>query len=605
MRSDKLRQLFIDFFKTKGHKEIPSSSLIPENDPTVLFTTAGMHPLVPYLMGCQKHPMGKRLVNCQKCIRTQDIDEIGDESHTTFFEMLGNWSIGDYFKEEAIDISWEFLTGKQWLGLDRNKIAVSIFKGDEDAPFDADSKKIWLRKGLKENRIAAFSKEKNWWGPAGSTGPCGPDTEMFFYVGSHDLPPENSNPETDEKNWLEIWNDVFMEYNKTGDGKFIPLAQKNVDTGLGLERVACILQGKKDIYKIELFSPIISKIEELSLKSYDDVLYVKSFRVIADHIRAAVFILGDNRAIVPSNVDQGYVLRRYIRRIIRHGRLLGIEDKFCPLLAEVVIGIMKNPWNELEDNRLFILSELAAEEERFGKTINQGLKEFEKMMTGYEQAYRATGKKPDIIPGKHAFRLYDTYGFPLEMTEELAREKGLKVDEEGFAKCYGEHQEKSRAGAEKKFKSGLENSSDKVIRLHTATHLLHKALKIVLGEHVQQRGSNITAERLRFDFSHPDKLTETQIKEVEDIVNGVIKRSYDVKYEQMTPEQAKKSGAVGLFDDKYGETVTVYSMGDFSKEICTGPHVGNTAELGHFRITKEQSSSSGIRRIRAVLEDAT
>ncbi|MBN2190745.1 MAG: alanine--tRNA ligase [Candidatus Aureabacteria bacterium] len=604
MHADKLRALFIEFFKTRGHKEIPSASLIPENDPTVLFTTAGMHPLVPYLMGYQKHPMGKRLVNCQKCIRTQDIDEVGDESHTTFFEMLGNWSLGDYFKEEAIDMSWEFLTGGKWLGLDKNRIAVSVFKGDKDAPFDGDSKKIWLSRGLKENRIVALPKDKNWWGPAGAAGPCGPDTEMFFYVGEHVLPPEDSNPETDEKNWLEIWNDVFMEYNKTGDGSFVPLSQKNVDTGLGLERVACILQGKKDIYKIELFSPIIAKIEELSLKSYDDTRYVKSFRVIADHIRAAVFILGDNRAIVPSNVDQGYVLRRYIRRIIRHGRLLGIENKFCSFLAETVINVMKDPWRELENNRLFILSELAAEEDRFGKTINQGLKEFEKMMNGYEKAYQATGKKVGHIPGKHAFRLYDTYGFPFEMTEELAKERGLEVDAAGFRKCYEEHQEKSRLGAEKKFKSGLEDSSEKVVRLHTVTHLLHKALRIVLGDHVQQRGSNITAERLRFDFSHSDKMTEDELKKAEDIVNEAIKKSYDIKCEEMTPEQAKKSGAIGLFDDKYGDTVTVYSIGDFSKEICTGPHVKNTSELGRFKILKEQSSSSGIRRIRAVIEDS-
>lgn len=603
MQVNKLRELFIEFFKTKGHKEIPSSSLIPENDPTVLFTTAGMHPLVPYLMGYQKHPMGNRLVNCQKCIRTQDIDEVGDESHTTFFEMLGNWSLGDYFKKGAIDMSWEFLTGENWLGLDRNKIAVSVFKGDKDAPFDGDSKNLWLAKGLKENRIVALPKDKNWWGPAGATGPCGPDTEMFFYVGEYDLPPEDSNPETDEKNWLEIWNDVFMEYNKTNDGKFIPLSQKNVDTGLGLERVACILQGKKDIYRIELFSPLIAKIEEISSTSYEDERYIKSYRVIADHIRAAVFILGDNRAIVPSNVGQGYILRRYIRRIIRHGRLLGIENKFCASLADTVINIMKNPWYELENNRLFILSELAAEEDRFGKTINQGLKEFEKMMNGYEKAYQATGRKIDHIPGKHAFRLYDTYGFPLEMTEELAKEKGLEVDTANFKKCYEEHQEKSRLGAEKKFKSGLEDASEKVIRLHTATHLLHKALKIVLGDHVQQRGSNITAERLRFDFSHPDKMTEEEIKKTEDIVNDAIKKGYDIRCEEKTPDEAKDSGAVGLFDDKYGDTVTVYSVGDFSKEICTGPHVKNTSEIGYFKIVKEQSSSSGIRRIRAVVED--
>ncbi|MCK4947262.1 MAG: alanine--tRNA ligase [Candidatus Aureabacteria bacterium] len=602
MKAEELRRLYIEFFKTRGHKEIPSASLIPENDPTVLFTTAGMHPLVPYLTGQQKHPMGNRLVNCQKCIRTQDIEEVGDESHTTFFEMLGNWSLGDYFKEEAIKMSWEFLTDEKWLALDKNKIAISIFKGDGDAPFDKESKDIWIRVGVCEDRIAALPKDKNWWGPAGNVGPCGPDTEMFFYVGSEEEPPPQSNPETDELNWLEIWNDVFMEYGKTSAGKYEPLKQKNVDTGLGLERVACVLQGKTDIYTIELFEPIIKKLEGLTGKSYETQDCKKSFRIIADHIRAATFILGDDKAIVPSNVDQGYVLRKYIRRIIRHGRIMGVNKKFCSELAEVVIGVMKDPWKELEKNKLFILSELSAEEDRFNKTITQGLKEFDKTVKGYEKAFEATGKKISIISGKHAFKLYDTYGFPLEMTDELAEEKGLEVDHKGFNKCFQEHQKKSRIGAEKKFKGGLEDDSEKVIRFHTATHLLHQALRIILGKHVQQRGSNITSERLRFDFSHPDKLSDMQIKKVEELVNTAIEKGMDVKRKEMTPAEAAKQEAIGLFGDRYGEKVTVYSIGDFSKEICAGPHVSNTKELGRFKITKEQSSSAGIRRIRAVLE---
>lgn len=599
MTAAELKQKYLAFFKSKGHAIIQSASLLPENDPTVLFTTAGMHPLVPYLLG-GKHPMGTRLTDVQKCIRTQDIDSVGDDTHTTFFEMLGNWSLGDYFKDEAIRMSHEFLTSKEWLGLDVKKLAVTVFAGDADAPFDDEAKKVWLSLGIPEHKIAALPKSDNWWGPAGQTGPCGPDTEMFYWLGEG-YPPEASNPGNDSKQWMEIWNDVFMQYNKTADGKFEPLAQKNVDTGLGLERVTCLLQGKRTVYETELFLPIIAKIESLSGATYADASKKVSFRVIADHLRAATFILGDERGVTPSNVDAGYILRRYIRRSIRHGRLLGINDPFCHTVAEVIIDIMQNEWPELLKNKALIIDELKKEEERFSKTLAQGLKEFEKLANGLEIAFQRSGKRITVISGKNAFKLYDTYGFPLEMTEELAKERGLTVDTAEFNAAYEKHQELSRQGADQKFKGGLIDHSEQTTRLHTATHLLHKALHIVLGEHAKQKGSNITAERLRFDFTHGAKMTDDEVKRVEGIVNEQIQRALDVTMEELSYDEAKASNATGLFESKYGERVKVFTIGDFSKEICGGPHVKNTRELGEFKIQKEESSSAGVRRIRAIL----
>ena len=588
MLAKEIRQKYLDFFKQKGHVIIPSAPLLPENDPTVLFTTAGMHPLVPFLLG-EPHPGGKRLVNFQKCIRTGDIDEVGDDTHLTFFEMLGNWSLGDYFKEEAIKLSFEFLTSKECLNIPLEKLAVSVFKGDEDAPKDQEAADIWKKIGIPEHKIAYLSKKENWWGPAGQTGPCGPDTEMFYWVGSKDTPPEDSNPENDESNWVEMWNDVFMEYNKTADGKYEPLKQKNVDTGLGLERVAAVLQGKKTVYDTELFQPIIEKIEALASITYEE--NPTSYRIVADHLRAATMMAGDG--VQPSNVDQGYVMRRLMRRAIRHGKLLGIEQDFMAVLAKKVIHTLSDIYPELKHEEA-ILNVLQHEEGQFRKTIHHGLKEFEKLMNKIVN---------NTIHGMDAFHLYDTYGFPIEMTEELARERGLTVDKEGFEKAFKKHQELSRAGAEQKFAGGLQDQSEATTKLHTATHLLHAGLRKVLGGHVEQKGSNITAERLRFDFSHPDKLTPEQIEAVEKYVNDAIASDSKVSFETMSVEEAKKADAIGLFAGRYGDKVKVYTMEPWSKEICGGPHVEHLGQLGKFKIKKEQSSSAGIRRIKAVLLD--
>lgn len=615
LNSVQLRQKYLEFFASKGHKVIPSASLIPENDPTVLFTTAGMHPLVPYLLG-EKHPEGKRLVNVQKCVRMQDIDEVGDNRHDTFFEMLGNWSLGDYFKKEAIEWSWEFLTSNKYLNLDAKKLAVSVFAGDENAPKDEESASIWKNVGVPEHKIAYLPKENNWWGPAGQTGPCGPDTEMFYWVGEAKFPPEASNPGTDEDNWLEIWNDVFMQYNKTANGKYEPLKQTNVDTGMGLERTLVVLNNYADVFQIDTFWPIIQKIEDLAgLEYVADLPTTKSMRIIADHIRTATMIMGDDKKVTPSNVDQGYVVRRLIRRAVRHGRLLGIKNNFCSQISEKVIDIFGEVYQEVVRNREFILNEMAKEESRFRNTIEQGLKEFEKLVAGLRIAFEKTGKLVNQISGKQAFKLFDTYGFPLEMTLELANEQGLTVDVSSFDESYKKHQELSRAGAEHKFKGGLADNSEISTKYHTATHLLHAALRKVLGKHVEQRGSNITAERLRFDFSHPEKLTEEQKREVEDLVNYAIQNNYPVSWEEMTVAEAKEKGAMGLFENKYGTKVKVYSVGDpnsppdahvnslnFSKEICGGPHVDNTSTLGKFKIVKEEAVSAGVRRIKAVLE---
>jgi alanyl-tRNA synthetase len=733
MEAKEIRQKYLEFFKSKGHKAIPSSPLLPENDPTVLFTTAGMHPLVPYLLG-EPHPAGKRLTSFQKCIRTGDIDEVGDNTHLTFFEMLGNWSLGDYFKKEAIEWSFELLTSKKWLGIPVEKLAVSVFKGDDDAPQDKEAAETWKKLGIPEHKIAYLPKKNNWWGPAGITGPCGPDTEMFYWVGKG-LPPKNSDPGNDEKNWVEIWNDVFMQYNKNETGKFEPLKQKNVDTGLGLERVTAVLQGKESVYDTELFSPIIEKISGLTKIGYSE--NKASYRIIADHLRAATMMAGDG--VKPSNVDQGYVMRRLIRRAIRHGKILGIEENFTHTIAKKVIHMMSNIYPELNHEEE-ILKTFEAEEAQFRKTVNHGISEFikltnnlkidiispvlieitnkwnlicndfDEMLIEEEKIYQklinnfknlnikntylaikkdydninlkknkwsniklkltkllninteldnkleifemlnslidnlylpyksylqnlktfATKSKSvlktqdevnkllsnsaiktfekiskelanGIISGIDAFHLYDTFGFPIEMTEELAKEKGLTVDRAGFEAAFKEHQAKSRMGAEVKFKGGLQDNSEETTKLHTATHLLHAALHKYLGDHANQKGSNITAERLRFDFTHPDKMTAEQLAEVEKFVNDAIKSDAPVICETMTLDEAKKSGAIGLFENKYGDKVKVYTIKGWSKEICGGPHVEHTGVLGKFKIVKEESSSAGVRRIKAIL----
>lgn len=604
MTANELRRLYIDFFvKKHDHAEIRGSSLIPENDPTVLFTTAGMHPLVPFLMG-EKHPSGKRLVDVQKCIRTGDIDEVGDDSHLTFFEMLGNWSLGDYFKEGAINMSFEFLTGAResgGLGLLPKNLAVSCFAGDSDAPKDEESAKIWRSLGVPKERVAFLPKKDNWWGPAGQTGPCGPDTEMFFWTGDGSAP-KKFDP--DDKRWLEIWNDVFMQYNKTADGKYEPLTQKNVDTGMGVERVVAVLSGVSSPFDTELFKDVIEEIRMLSGYGEPNEDQKRSERVIADHLRSATFILGDPLGVSPSNTDQGYVLRRLIRRAIMHGRKLGIEADFVRKIAGIVVKNYSDFYGELAENQEKIFEEISKEEQKFNLTISKGLA----VLTKYIQKHTDFGDD-------FCFEMFATYGFPIEMTiEELTSAGWIKNEKDkskilkDFEKHYKKHQELSRAGAEQKFSGGLADHSEEVVKMHTATHLLHKALRIVLGTHVEQRGSNITKERLRFDFTHHDKMTEEEKKRVEDLVNQKIKEALPVSFAEMTVEEAKAKGAIGLFESKYGERVKVYTMGDpekgtvFSMEICGGPHVKNTSEVGHFKILKEESSSSGIRRIKAIVD---
>ena len=582
-----LKKKFIDFFVEHDHKLLPSASLIPENDPTVLFTTAGMQPLIPFLLG-QPHPLGKRLCCIQKCVRTGDIDEVGDKTHHTFFEMLGNWSLGDYFKKKGIKFSFEFLTSKKWLGLQANKIAVSCFAGDKDAPKDEESARIWKDLGIPEERIAFLPKKENWWGPAGETGPCGPDSEIFYWSSTEPVPKE-FNPEDDR--WVEIWNDVFMEYIKTKDGKFKKSEQKNVDTGMGFERMVAALQGKSDNYKTGLFLPMIKKIEELSSKKYED--NTKSMRILADHVRSSVFILSEKK-IMPSNVDQGYILRRLIRRAIRHANLLGIPSNtsFLTDLVETVIELYKEDYPELQKNKKFIISEHKKEKKKFGDALEKAVKEFEKISESAEN-----------ISGKKAFLLYQSFGLPIELIKEMSEEKGISVDVEGFKEEFKKHQEISRKGAEKKFKGGLADSSEMSKKLHTATHMLAEALRRVVSKDIRQKGSNITPKRLRFDFNLDRKVTKEELQKVEDLVNKKIKEALPITKEEMSPEEAKKSGAHGEFHERYGDVVSVYSIGDFSKEICGGPHVSNTSELGHFKIKKESSSAAGIRRIKAVLEE--
>ncbi|MCX8159088.1 MAG: alanine--tRNA ligase [Candidatus Pacearchaeota archaeon] len=588
-----LIKAYIDFFKSKNHKEIPSSSLIPENDPTVLFTTAGMHPLVPFLLG-QPHPLGKKLVNVQKCLRTGDIEEVGDSTHHTFFEMLGNWSLGDYFKKEAIKYSFEFLT--KILKIPKEHLGITIFKGNENAGKDEESAKIWLELGIPKERIA-YTIESNWWGPAGATGPCGPCTEMYYWKLKNKKPPKIFNPS--DKNWVEIWNDVFMEYNKTKEGKFLTLKQKNVDTGMGVERTLAILNNLEDNYLSTIFLPIIKQIESLSSKPYSNEKNKKPMRIIADHIRAAVFILGDEKAIKPSNTEQGYVLRRLIRRAIRYAKLLNINKSFTIELAKTIISLYED-YPELKKNEQFIIEQLKEEESRFNETLEKGMKKFNEIIKNNKNE----------ISGKDAFLLFQSYGFPIEMTEELAKEKNIKVNLKDYEKEYQQHQELSRTLSSGVFKSGLADASETTKKLHTATHLLNEALKIVLNDkNINQKGSNITPERLRFDFNFSRKLTNDEIKQIETLINQKINESLNVKREEMPLKKAIESGAGFLSNIKYPEIVSVYTIEDkkdkrgfFSKEICTGPHVSNTKELGKFKITKEESVSFGIRRIKAILE---
>ena len=595
MTAQQLREKYIQFFISKNHKEIAGKSLIPENDPTVLFTTAGMHPLVPYILG-EPHPAGKRLVNYQKCIRTGDIEEVGDASHLTFFEMLGNWSLGDYFKKEAITVSYEFLTSEEWLGLNPEDLSITVFAGDDEVPPDEESAAVWRSLGIPEERIYFLPRGDNWWGPAGETGPCGPDSEMFIDTGKEPCGPE-CIPGCGCGKYFEIWNDVFMQYNKQADGTYLPLERACVDTGMGIERTAAILQGKKSVYDIEMFQPLLRAIEEVSGVSYGESTETDtSIRIIADHVKTATFILGDEKGVVPSNLGQGYILRRLIRRAIRHGRKLSIEKEFLKEPARRVVEVYADVYPGMKEKLDFILDELNREEDRFFQTLKNGEHEFDKLLPNLLK----NPKK--VIPGRVAFRLYDTYGFPLEITEELAAEHGLTVDREGFNKAFEKHQALSKMGAEKVFKGGLADNSDRTTALHTATHLLHQALRMVLGDHVQQKGSNITSERLRFDFSHPDKMSPEEIKRVEEIVNEQIKRDLPVQMNIRSLEEARKDRAAALFGDKYEDQVKVYSIGDFSIEVCGGPHVEHTGELGSFKITKEQSSSAGVRRIRAVLE---
>ncbi len=593
LNSKELRQLYLDFFKEKGHAIISSASLIPENDPTVLFTTAGMHPLVPYLMG-EKHPAGKRLVNVQKCVRTGDIDDVGDASHCTFFEMLGNWSLGDYFKKEAIAYSWEFLTSDRWLGIDKDRLYFTCFLGDEDAPRDEESYSCWVEMGVDPSHIYYLPKKYNWWGPAGQTGPCGPDTEMFFDTGKVKCS-EECSPACSCGKYLEIWNDVFMEFNKVAEGKYEPLAQKNVDTGMGLDRTVATLQGVESVYDTDAFKETLNTISRLSSTNYlENEEVTRSFRIIADHVRCAVFILGDECGVTPSNVDQGYILRRLIRRAIRYAMQLGIEEGGLNEVAKAVINQYSDFYPELNKNSEKILSELSKEEQRFGKTLKKGIKEFERLISTL---------KGSRINGQDAFRLYDTFGFPLEFTEELAKEKGFEVDVSGYNEAFSEHQKKSQLGAEHRFKGGLADNTEETAKLHTATHLLHTSLRKVLkDDSVSQKGSNITAERLRFDFSFPRKLTKEELLEVEALVNSIIEEDLLITCEEVSVDEAKESGAIGLFESKYGERVKVYSIGEFSKEICGGPHAASTGVLGSFKITKEEASSAGVRRIKAVLK---
>lgn len=583
MTAIEIRNKFLNYFKEKGHAIIPSAPLIPENDPSVLFTTAGMHPLVPYLLG-EKHPAGTRLADYQKCLRTVDIDEVGDNRHLTFFEMLGNWSLGDYFKNESIRYSIEFLTKE--LNIPMEKLSVTCFAGDNDAPRDEETARIWQEVGMPKERIYYFGKDDNWW-IAGDEGPCGPDTEIFYDTGKPACS-EHCDPSCGCGKYVEIWNNVFMEYYKHADGTYTKLKQRNVDTGLGLERINMLLQGKETPFDTEIFKPMMDKLQELAKNDN-----IESRRIVAEHLRSSMMIIADGGK--PSNIDRGYILRRLIRRMIRHLNKLQIDLAKLPELINLNVEVLGEMYPELIKNRENIVSTIVEEKDKFIKTLENGEKELQKELNKLREKYI------DTLSAEEVFRLYETYGFPPEVTKEIAKENNFKVDLETFDKLFKEHQEKSRLGSEQKFKGGLADQSEQTIAYHTATHLLHKALQIVLGEHATQKGSNITQERLRFDFAHPQKVTKEELEEVEKIVNEQIKRDLPVICEEMSYEDAKKSGAMGLFTNKYGDRVKVYTIGDFSKEICGGPHVTHTGVLGTFKIKKEESSSAGVRRIKAIL----
>lgn len=588
MNAKELRETYIRFFEAKDHRRIPSAPLLPENDASALFTSAGMHPLVPFLLG-ETHPLGRRLVNYQKCIRTNDIDEVGDPTHLTFFEMLGNWSLGDYFKDESLAWSYEFLTRE--LHIDPQRLSVTVFAGDQDVPRDDISAEIWRGLGIPFERIHFLPRTDNWWGPIGATGPCGPDSEIFYDTGLPDHP--GCRPGCPCGKWLEIWNNVFMEYRKEVDGSYTRLDRRNVDTGMGVERTVTVLQGQKDIFRIDTIYPLIEAIETISGQSYPE--NPAPFRVIADHIRAATFSIVDGA--LPSNVEAGYVVRRIIRRAVRYGRELGINENFCANLSSTVIDLLGDIYPSLVQSRCVVADALTKEETGFRQTLERGLKQVKKVVS------QTQAEGSHYIDGKDAFNLFETYGFPPEMTLEIAREHGLGVDKEGFEARYHEHREQSRKTMDSKFKGGLADHADKTTRLHTASHLLQAALRKVLGDSVHQMGSNITSDRLRFDFSHHERLSDEQLVEVEQLVNEQIQSNLSVSIEQMPIEQARESGALAFFGEKYGEQVKVYSIGDFSKEVCGGPHVQQTSELGRFQITKQEAVGKGIRRIRALLVD--
>lgn len=589
MTANELRTMYVNFFKERGHKEIASASLLPENDPTVLFTTAGMHPLVPYLLG-EKHPSGKRLTDIQKCVRTEDIDEVGDDTHCTFFEMLGNWSLGDYFRRESISMSFEFLTNYLLIPVER--LAVTVFKGDELVPADVEAEEIWKALGLTGDQIFRYGRGDNWWGPAGQTGPCGPDTEIFYDMGKPKCGPK-CGPSCHCGKYVEIWNNVFMQFNKEADGSFTELQQKNVDTGMGLERVLTIFNGKSNVYETELFIPIMQSLEEI-LEKEGKVLSERDKRIICEHTRTITFILGDPMKISPSNTEQGYILRRLIRRIIRLFKKADINTNYLCELSAVIIQQYKTTYPELDENNEFILEQLQKEYTLFSKTLDDGLKKANRYLDNIEHG--------EVLSGELAFKLYDTYGFPIEFTSELALERGYQVDMDGFHKKFEEHQNKSRQGAAGKFAGGLADNNEQTARLHTATHLLNGALRRVLGDEVSQRGSNITSERLRFDFSFGRKVTKEELVQIEAIVNEAIGQSIDVIFEEMTPEKAYEEGAIGVFSGKYREIVKVYTIPGYSKEICGGPHANNTGELVSFKILKEEASSAGVRRIKATID---
>lgn len=596
--SSEIRQKYLDFFASKNHAILESAPLVPENDPSVLFNTAGMQPLVPYLLG-EKHPMGKRLADVQKCVRTGDIDDIGDNTHLSFFEMLGNWSLGDYFKEESIKMSYELLTDPKWFGINKNHLAVTVFEWDENAPRDDFSANVWKSLGMPESRVSYMGADDNWWA-AGPTGPCGPDTEIFYWVGSGE-PPATSNVKNDESNWMEIWNNVFMEFNKLEDGTLQNLPAQNVDTGMGLERITRTLNKSSSVYDTDIFRDVMGKIREIVGDAYIE----RSARIIADHLRAATMMISDG--VIPKNVDQGYILRRLIRRAIREFYKMGYEQPIIAEIGTMYIAKFENVYASVKKNKGTIIEELKKEEEKFSKTIKDGIKEFERLVKWFEIAREKTGQVITTISGEKAFKLYDTYGFPLEMTTELAREKNLEVDKEWFEKAFEKHQELSRTSSEGKFKGGLAGGGEMETKYHTATHLLLAGLRKVLGDHVYQAGSNITAERLRFDFTHGEKMTSEQVKQVEDFVNEVIWKDAQVVLKEMPKDEARASGIVGSFWEKYPDIVKIYTIVGtdgtvYSRELCGGPHITNTGVLGKFTIKKEEASSSGVRRIKAVLE---